>query len=158
MILHHGIYVLSWLTDFIYKIFLLSLTSERQTLWSRRPPSISLLCNIARIRNLPLYLPPISHPVKPTARILASLGPPSIPGELGRRAAAHTGLAVEDHLSVFGRARVAESIFELVLADVETVGLRSYRDVDGPGDFACILELAWFTGVCTMCKLGPVSI
>ena len=97
---------------------------------------------------LPLHLPPLLNPVQPAPGVLARVSPPGAPRQLGRRPAAHPSLAIENHLGVLGRPRVSQSVFELLLADVEAVGLGHDGDVDCPWDAACILQLAWFACVC----------
>lgn len=97
--------------------------------------------------SLPLNFTTIGNPIQPTTRILAGLGPPGAPCELGRRTAPHAGFAVEDHLGVFWRAGVAESIFEFVFADVEAIWLSGYGDVDRPWDSTRVGEFGWFAGI-----------
>lgn len=97
---------------------------------------------------LPLHLAVLFEPFRPTTRILADLGPPGVARKSGRAPAAHASLAVEDNLSVLGRAGEAEAILELFVRDVEAVRCRVDGDVDCVRDVACLLQLARFADIC----------
>lgn len=95
-----------------------------------------------------LYRSTLFRPIQPTPRVLAELGPASRPGDLSGRMCPHTGPAVREQLGVLVRARVAQSVFELLVRHMEAVGLRCDGDVDSARDAACLLQLAGFANIC----------
>lgn len=99
-------------------------------------------------RTSPLHLAPLLGPVQPAARVLAHPGPSRVLGQPRRGAASHAGLAVEYDLLVLGRPRVPETVLEVLLGDVEAVGLRRHGDVDRARHAAGRLELAWLPDIC----------
>lgn len=82
----------------------------------------------------PLHSTPLLRPLDPRARELADVGPPGVARDAGRGPAAHARLAVEDDGGVARRPREPEAVLELGRADVEAVGRRRDRDVEGARD------------------------
>lgn len=95
-----------------------------------------------------LNLSSFGRPIQPTPRVFTDLLPPGLPRQPGGAPAAHASLAVKDHLAVFGGAREAEAVLELVFGDEEGIGGGGDGDVDGAWDVTGLNEFAWFAGVC----------
>ena len=112
-------------------------------------PTGTLVCRTHTHTSPPLALnlSPLLSPIQPTPRVLTHPRPPSIGSQPGRRAAAHAGAAVHDHLGVARRPREAEPVLELLLADVEAVRRRRHGDVDCARDSAGGLEFVGLADV-----------
>ncbi len=103
-----------------------------------------------RIRFLgsSLYFPSLAHPIDPAARVLSYIRPAGIPRQPGGSPAPYAGLAVKDHLGILVRPGESESVFKVLVFDVETIRRRRDGDIDRARDPARLLKLAWFARIC----------